>query len=176
MSNLVENEICRNCAITVERLKIYYDNFKGHVDDSARYTSTIMSIGYASLVSLLGFARNHINKISFIWAFIFLIISLIAFIVNEVWKMYLEQKLIGKESELWSKLFNDPNYFLANFIEDSHKLHDTEGASYYKFYPWSFKISLAAFLSAFIVLWECIVYLKIPDYIVNSFLHIKHLF
>jgi hypothetical protein len=86
MSNLVENEVCNNCIRTIEHIKIYYDNFKNNAADSTRYTSTIMSVAYAALISLLGFTRNNISKTALMAASFCLLVSMGAFLLMKYGK------------------------------------------------------------------------------------------
>ena len=139
---------CNNC---LERAKLFFSYFKRCADEEGRYTSIIFSLGYASMITVYSTLHKHLvlqKKAIFI---IFLFVSLLPFIINEIWKMIMGIFQNLHDNELWYKYFR--NEISLNDIEQKTQEHQVKLYRWYIWvYPFLFIISLVFGLLAAVLL------------------------
>lgn len=137
----MNNQLSKDCAICLDRAKLYFSYFKRCADEDGRYTSIIFSLGYASLITVYYTIHTHLvlqKKAVFIT---FLMISLLLFLLNEIWKMIMGLFVNLNDNELWYQYFR--HEISLDEIEQKSKEYQVKQYRYYiKAYPFIFSISL----------------------------------
>lgn len=96
---------CENCKFKYIVDK-QYNYYKVYLAESAKYTSTIITVAYVSFLTIIGQIHKFINKENMIAISICLLISIFTFIVNEIWNMKLQTEYNKIIRNTWDKFHN----------------------------------------------------------------------
>ena len=145
---LQNNNSCKNC---LERAKLYFSYFKRCADEEGKYTSIILSLGYATMVTIYSTLYKHLilqKKAIFIC---FLAVSLSCFILNEIWKMIMGALENRYEADLWRQYFKH-EISVEDIELKAYEYKTKQYECYSKAYPFIFVISLIFGLLAAVLL------------------------
>ena len=137
-NELQHKDKCKNC---LERAKLFFSYYKRCADEESKYTSIIFSLGYATMITIYTSLYKHLviqKKAVFIC---FLFISLLLFILNEIWKMIMDIFKNQYENELWTKHFKH-EISVEDIEIKSNEYYAKQFNNYLKAYPFIFIISL----------------------------------
>lgn len=90
-----------NCEECSTKLNKHSEMFKANIEENAKYTSIVFSLGYASFFLILNVIKNLLPKHFLIASILLMTISLISFIANEIIKMSLHVKYNQVLSKNW---------------------------------------------------------------------------
>lgn len=162
---------CLNCRYIIDK-QFYY--FQTQLTESARYTSTIMTVAYVSLLSLISFTHKQISIILLILICLCATISILLFTIHEIWSMTLRTKKNELLENLWAEIYN--NKININEFETQFYLQDKENRKTFK--KWYKKIFnttvIFGLLSAFFLFLGCSIFILKPA-ILNLFQHFSNL-
>ena len=153
MNNQIENKDCTYC---LKRMNILLKDFKESSDESSKYTSFVFSIGYVTMITIFSTIHKYLAiqpKAVFVCL---LFVSIILFLINEIWRMYMSIYLHAHKSNLWKQNL-DGKINLDQLEYEANKYGLKLFEPYEKFYFPSFWISLICGILAAIVLFlECL--------------------
>jgi hypothetical protein len=79
-----------------ELIQIHEKILTAAYDKAAAYTNLIFIGGYAGFFGLWQLTKDHLAKAQVLWAALFMLMSIITFVLFEVWKMYYSSRgLLG---------------------------------------------------------------------------------
>ena len=131
-----------------------FKEFKESADESSKYTSFVFSLGYATMITIFSTIHKYLAvqpKAIFIC---FFFISIVLFIINEIWKMYLGINYHSYKNHLWRQNIEGKiNLDQLEFELNKYDLKLFE--PYEQFYYPSFWLSLIfGFLAAILLFLE----------------------
>ena len=153
MPNHTEN---KNCNFCIKRANTYFKSFKDSSDEDAKYTSFVFSLGYATMITFFTTIHKQMTIQSKATFMCLMLISIIPFIMNEIWKMLIGANLHTHKSKLWQENF-EGKFDLEQLENKINEYILKQYVAYNKFYPFSFWSSLIFGISAAILLFsECL--------------------
>ena len=140
-----------NCEECIKRAKLLFEQYKRSAEEEYKYTSLVFSLGYAAVITIFSTIHTSISlNLKGIFISIFAI-SLISFVINEIWKMKLGQKDIENNNKIWNEFFNG-KITLTDIEHTSAVCYNEFSKNYYEWYPILFNISLYAGIIATLIL------------------------
>ena len=109
-----------NCEECIKRAKLLFEQYKRSAEEEYKYTSLVFSLGYAAVITIFSTIHTSISlNLKGIFISIFAI-SLISFVINEIWKMKLGQKYIENNNKIWNDFTNKFYELTSNLTSFSH--------------------------------------------------------
>lgn len=136
MSNL---DNCRKCEL---KMSNNIETFKMYTSEHARYTSLIFTVVYATYFTGLHMIYTSLPTSVLLCSLVFISISMIPFVINEISIMRLGNKYITKERANWENFFRDPNKDLFKLEEYNYNDRQKIYKIYYKWHPVTFGTSI----------------------------------
>ena len=160
---------CENCKYIKDK-QFYY--FQNQLNESARYTSTIFTVAYVSLISMLGQVYKYLNSILLTLIVICLLFSIFLFVCHEIWCMKLREKKNKIMENTWTDFYN--NKININELEREIYVKSQEARKVFsEWYEKIFMLTLASgLLSAFFLFLGCFIFLFKPV-MLNLFQHLS---
>lgn len=158
-SNEQVKNSCESCKYKIDK---HFSHFQVQIAESAKYTSTIITVAYISLLSIMGQIHSCLNKsILVIFAF-FLIISILLFIITEIWTMMLRTKHNSIREDAWTHFFDHKIKF-EDLNKEIYQKDQLVRKTFKKYYEFLFYGSLLSGLIAtgVILVWSIIYLLTI---------------
>ena len=132
------NNPCSYCKYRMEKM---FNAYKHSCEEDKKYASFIISLGYATMITVFSTIHKGMNNSTNAVFIVCLTISILVFILNEIWKMLWNIKDSKYKNNLWAQ--NSRGELSLDDLEK--KQQDYEIACfeiYNKFYPWIFGSSL----------------------------------
>jgi len=135
---------CESCQYLTDK---YFHYYQDQVNESAKYTSTIITVGYISLVSMLSQVYKYINSTILILTILCACTSITFFIINEVWNMRLRHTDIKIINEIWNDYAQGKFAIGSIIIQIQRRMQDAR-KTFLKCYEKIFIITLVSGLLA----------------------------
>lgn len=145
----------QNCDECNERLNKFIEIYNPNIAQSLQYNSIVLSVGYLSFFSILYSVQKHIDKIGILVTAILMLSSVFLYVMNEVWKMYLNQEYTKEKTKNWLLYVEKKitlNEMDVSNVQKSIEIH----IPYQKFYPISLYGSIiTAFFAVALLIYYC---------------------
>lgn len=92
-------------------------------DKSIAYGNVIIIAGYASFFAMWSFTKEYLSARQVLWSAILMSISVLCFVLFEIWKMFVSGKLLLQYQRAVAELTqsNDPNQFIQTMRDHGKK-------------------------------------------------------
>ncbi|HNW26306.1 MAG TPA: hypothetical protein PLG15_02785 [Candidatus Gastranaerophilaceae bacterium] len=165
----MEDDKCEGCRYLLEKHFQYYQT---QYIESSKYTSTIITVAYASLISFLILTYNYINDFALLVILGFLIISILLFVIQLIWNMELMRKSTEIMNELWQEYWQE-KIKLNDLIQGIYTKNSEAKKEFNRWNNFLFQWTLITGILSALVLLICIFTTLISPVMLNSFQHLS---
>lgn len=148
---MIDNPNKINCSYCIKRMNKLFSYYKESADEASKYTSFVFSLGYVTMITIFSNIHTYMYNWSKGLFIICLFISLILFITNEIWKMYMGINFNKFVNEQWDRQYKG-EINLEQLELNINKYDNELFKPYTKFYYPTFWISIVTGMSAALII------------------------